>query len=184
MLGVWRRLPALRVERFGADIKQNLEMTEEFCDILDLAFSQDSSVTTASIIKCGDPHPGAPGAETGAAMLLATPRRCSRAGRRHGYRVLSSGRVGGAKLLAEQYADIRRSLRGGERAVSECTHHRQPLRHITDSREEGCGLRECALPEPARLEPAAPAGGHAGHRIGWTCRSPASPPLKRSTTIC
>src|SRR5437867_94428 len=29
-----------------------------------------------------------------------------RAAARHGYRVLTSGRVGGAKFLAEQYADI------------------------------------------------------------------------------
>src|SRR5213592_2321065 len=28
-------------DRFGVDLKQNLEMTEEFCDILDRALSQD-----------------------------------------------------------------------------------------------------------------------------------------------
>src|SRR5437867_1670397 len=36
-----RRVPAHEFERFGTDIAQNLEMTEEVCDILDLAFSRD-----------------------------------------------------------------------------------------------------------------------------------------------
>src|SRR5262249_59404664 len=41
MLGVGAGYQPYEFERFGADIARNLEMTEEFCDILDLAFSRD-----------------------------------------------------------------------------------------------------------------------------------------------
>src|SRR3979409_960221 len=41
MLGVGAGSKPYEFERFGADIKHNLEMTEEFCEILDLAFSRD-----------------------------------------------------------------------------------------------------------------------------------------------
>jgi alkanesulfonate monooxygenase SsuD/methylene tetrahydromethanopterin reductase-like flavin-dependent oxidoreductase (luciferase family) len=41
MLGVGAGNQPCEFERFGVDIKANLEMTEEFCDILDRAFSQD-----------------------------------------------------------------------------------------------------------------------------------------------
>jgi alkanesulfonate monooxygenase SsuD/methylene tetrahydromethanopterin reductase-like flavin-dependent oxidoreductase (luciferase family) len=42
MLGVGAGYQPYEFERFGVDIKANLEMTEEFCDILDRAFSQDA----------------------------------------------------------------------------------------------------------------------------------------------
>src|ERR1700731_2400550 len=41
MLGVGAGYQPYEFERFGVDIKNNLEMTEEFCDILDRAFSED-----------------------------------------------------------------------------------------------------------------------------------------------
>src|SRR5712672_2940264 len=41
MLGVGAGYQPYEFERFGVDIKANLEMTEEVCDILDRAFSQD-----------------------------------------------------------------------------------------------------------------------------------------------
>jgi alkanesulfonate monooxygenase SsuD/methylene tetrahydromethanopterin reductase-like flavin-dependent oxidoreductase (luciferase family) len=41
MLGVGAGYQPYEFERFGIDIKANLEMTQEFCDILDRAFSQD-----------------------------------------------------------------------------------------------------------------------------------------------
>ena len=41
MLGIGAGYQPYEFERFGVDIKANLEMTEEFCDILDRAFSQD-----------------------------------------------------------------------------------------------------------------------------------------------
>src|SRR5947207_5820104 len=40
-LGIGAGYQPYEFERFGVDIKANLEMTEEFCDILDAAYSQD-----------------------------------------------------------------------------------------------------------------------------------------------
>ena len=52
MLGIGAGYQPYEFERFGVDLKQNLEMTNEFSDILDLAFSQIFSATTASITRC------------------------------------------------------------------------------------------------------------------------------------
>src|SRR5438067_7174667 len=41
MLGIGAGYQPYEFERFGVDIARNLEMTDEFCDILDLAFSRD-----------------------------------------------------------------------------------------------------------------------------------------------
>src|SRR5687768_13925511 len=41
MLGIGAGYQPYEFERFGVDISKNLEMTNEFCDILDLAFSRD-----------------------------------------------------------------------------------------------------------------------------------------------
>src|ERR1043165_80780 len=41
MLGIGAGYQPYEFERFGIDIAENLEMTSEFCDILDLAFSRD-----------------------------------------------------------------------------------------------------------------------------------------------
>src|SRR5438105_964058 len=40
-LGIGSGYQPYEFDRFGVDLKPNLEMTEEFCDILDRAFSQD-----------------------------------------------------------------------------------------------------------------------------------------------
>src|SRR5712691_13148910 len=40
-LGIRAGYQPYEFERFGVDIKENLEMTEEFCEILDLAFAHD-----------------------------------------------------------------------------------------------------------------------------------------------
>jgi len=55
MLGVGAGYQPYEFERFGVDIKANLEMTEEFCDILDRAFSQNFSATAVSIIRSRRP---------------------------------------------------------------------------------------------------------------------------------
>jgi len=63
-----------------------------------------------------------------------------RAATRHGYRVLTSGRVGGTQLLAEQYADIVAAFAAEKVPLSRAhltlnrPHHRQP-------RGKGCASR-------------------------------------------
>jgi alkanesulfonate monooxygenase SsuD/methylene tetrahydromethanopterin reductase-like flavin-dependent oxidoreductase (luciferase family) len=63
---------------------------------------------------------------------------------RHGYRVLSSGRVGGAALLAEQYADIVAAFAAENAPLSRAHITINRFAHITDSREEGMRFAENA----------------------------------------
>jgi alkanesulfonate monooxygenase SsuD/methylene tetrahydromethanopterin reductase-like flavin-dependent oxidoreductase (luciferase family) len=67
-----------------------------------------------------------------------------RAAARHGYRVLSSGRVGGAALLAEQYQIIKDAYRaeGVPLANAHITVNR--FCHITNSKEDGLRFAENA----------------------------------------
>jgi alkanesulfonate monooxygenase SsuD/methylene tetrahydromethanopterin reductase-like flavin-dependent oxidoreductase (luciferase family) len=67
-----------------------------------------------------------------------------RAAARRGYRVLSSGRVGGAALLAEQYQIIKDAYRaeGVPLASAHITVNR--FCHITDSKEDGLRFAENA----------------------------------------
>src|SRR5712672_323946 len=61
MLGVGAGYQPYEFERFDVDIKANLEMTEEFCDILDRAFSQDFFSYRQALPDPEDPHPRAMG---------------------------------------------------------------------------------------------------------------------------
>jgi alkanesulfonate monooxygenase SsuD/methylene tetrahydromethanopterin reductase-like flavin-dependent oxidoreductase (luciferase family) len=63
---------------------------------------------------------------------------------RHGYRVLTSGRVGGVPLLAEQYADIVEAYAAEKVAVSRAHITLNRFAHITDSRDEGMRFAENA----------------------------------------
>src|SRR6266566_5992089 len=107
MLGVGAGYQPYEFERFGADIKQNLEMTEEFCDILDRAFSQDFFSYTGKHYQIPKTHiPARPVQQPLPIYVAGHTAAMFRAAARHGYRILSSGRVEGAALLAEQYQDI------------------------------------------------------------------------------
>src|SRR5262245_55668797 len=63
---------------------------------------------------------------------------------RHGYRVLTSGRVGGAKFLAEQYDDIVAAFAAEQAPLSRAHVTLNRFAHITDSREEGMRFAENA----------------------------------------
>jgi alkanesulfonate monooxygenase SsuD/methylene tetrahydromethanopterin reductase-like flavin-dependent oxidoreductase (luciferase family) len=67
-----------------------------------------------------------------------------RAAARHGYRVLTSGRVGGIELLAEQYADIAASFAEENVPLERAHVTLNRFAHITSSREEGMRFAENA----------------------------------------
>ena len=103
MLGVGAGYQPYEFERFGVDIKTNLEMTEEFCDILDRAFSQDFFSYNGKHYQIPKTHiPARPVQNPLPIYVAGHTEAMFCAAARHGYRVLSSGRVGGAALLAEQ----------------------------------------------------------------------------------
>ena len=136
MLGVGAGYQPYEFERFGVDIKANLEMTEEFCDILDRAFSQDFfSYNGKYLSDPEDPHPGPAGAEA-AADLRRRPYRgdVPRGGtaRLPGV-VVGQGRGCGAAGRAIPDHQGRLSSRG--RTAGERAHHRQPL--LSHYRQQG-----------------------------------------------
>ena len=63
---------------------------------------------------------------------------------RRGYRVLTSGRLGGTKLLAEQYADIVAAFAAEKVPLSRAHITLNRFAHITNSREEGMRFAENA----------------------------------------
>jgi len=145
MLGVGAGYQPYEFERFGVDIRANLEMTEEFCDILDRAFSQDFFSYNGKHYQIPRTHiPARPVQKPVPIYVAGHTEAMFRAAARHGYRVLSSGRVGGAALFAEQYQIIKDAYRaeGVPLANAHITVNR--FCHITDSKEDGLRFAENA----------------------------------------
>jgi alkanesulfonate monooxygenase SsuD/methylene tetrahydromethanopterin reductase-like flavin-dependent oxidoreductase (luciferase family) len=120
-------------------------MTEEFCDILDRAFSEDFFSYNGKHYRIPRTHiPARPVQKPIAIYVAGHTEAMFRAAARHGYRVLSSGRVGGAALLAEQYQIIKDAYRaeGVPLANAHITVNR--FCHITESKEDGLRFAENA----------------------------------------
>ena len=145
MLGIGAGYQPYEFERFGTDIARNLEMTNEFCDILDLAFSRDFFSYQGKHYRFPDTHIPVRPVQTPLPIYVAGHTRAMfRAAARHGYRVMTSGRVGGLKLLAEQYADIIAAFAAENVPLSRAHITLNRFAHITDSREEGMRFAENA----------------------------------------
>jgi alkanesulfonate monooxygenase SsuD/methylene tetrahydromethanopterin reductase-like flavin-dependent oxidoreductase (luciferase family) len=120
-------------------------MTEEFCDILDRAFSEDFVSYDGKHYQIPKTHiPARPVQQPLPIYVAGHTEAMFRAAARHGYRVLSSGRVGGAALLAEQYQVIKDAFaaEGVPLANAHITVNR--FCYITDSKEEGLRFAENA----------------------------------------
>jgi alkanesulfonate monooxygenase SsuD/methylene tetrahydromethanopterin reductase-like flavin-dependent oxidoreductase (luciferase family) len=145
MLGVGAGYQPYEFERFGVDIKDNLEMTEEFCAILDRAFSQDFFSYDGKHYQIPETHiPARPVQKPLPIYVAGHTQAMFRSAARHGYRVLSSGRVGGAKLLAEQYADIVAAFAAENVPLAKAHITVNRFAHITGSKEEGLRFAENA----------------------------------------
>jgi alkanesulfonate monooxygenase SsuD/methylene tetrahydromethanopterin reductase-like flavin-dependent oxidoreductase (luciferase family) len=145
MLGVGAGYQPYEFERFGVDLKQNLEMTNEFCDILDLAFKQDFFSYNGKHYKMPETHIAARPVQNPLPIYVAGHTDAMfRAAARHGYRVLSSGRLGGKALLAGQYADMVAAFNAENVPVSKAHMTVNRFAHVTNSREEGMRFAENA----------------------------------------
>ena len=132
-------------ERFGVDLKQSLEMTEEFCEILDLALNRDFFTYKGKHYQMPETHiPARPVQKPLPLYVAGHTEAMFRAAARHGYRVLSSGRVGGATLLAEQYAVIKAAFESEKVPLSNAHITVNRFCHITDSKEEALCFAENA----------------------------------------
>lgn len=144
-LGIGAGYQPYEFERFGVDIKENLEMTEEFCEILDLAFAHDFFSYDGKHYRLPETHiPARPVQNPLPLYVAGHTEAMFRSAARHGYRVLSSGRVGGAKLLAEQYADIAAAFAAEKVPLANAHITVNRFAHITDSKEEGLRFAENA----------------------------------------
>jgi alkanesulfonate monooxygenase SsuD/methylene tetrahydromethanopterin reductase-like flavin-dependent oxidoreductase (luciferase family) len=145
MLGIGAGYQPYEFERFGVDIARNLEMTDEFCDILDLAFSRDFFSYHGTHYQMPDTHiPARPVQNPLPIYVAGHTQAMFRAAARHGYRVLTSGRVGGIPLLADQYADIAAAFAAENTPLSRAHITVNRFAHITDSRAEGMRFAENA----------------------------------------
>ncbi len=145
MLGIGAGYQPYEFERFGVDIARNLEMTDECCDILDLAFSREFFSYNGKHYRLPETHiPVRPVQKSLPIYVAGHIQTMFRAAARHGYRVLTSGRTGGAKLLAEQYADIVAAFAAENVPLSRAHITVNRFAHITDSREDGMRFAENA----------------------------------------
>jgi alkanesulfonate monooxygenase SsuD/methylene tetrahydromethanopterin reductase-like flavin-dependent oxidoreductase (luciferase family) len=144
-LGIGAGYQPYEFERFGVDLKQNLEMTEEFAEILDLALNQDFFSYDGKHYRLPETHiPARPVQKPLPIYVAGHTQAMFRAAARRGYRVLTSGRVGGAALLAEQYADIVAAF-AAESVPTERAHITvNRFCCITGSKEEGLCFAENA----------------------------------------
>jgi len=145
MLGIGAGYQPYEFERFGVDLAVNLEMTNEFGDILDLAFARDFFEYEGKHYKMPRTHiPVRPLQNPLPIYVAGHTQAMFRAAARHGYRVMTSGRVGGKELLAEQYAEIVHAF-GEEDVPLERAHITlNRFACITESREEGLQFAENA----------------------------------------
>ena len=145
MLGVGAGYQPYEFERFGVDIARNLEMTDEFCDILDLAFSRDFFSYEGRHYQIPETHiPARPVQRPLPIYVAGHTQAMFRAAARRGYRVLTSGRVGGAAFLAEQYADIVAAFAAEHVPLDRAHMTLNRFAHVTDSREDGRRFAENA----------------------------------------
>jgi alkanesulfonate monooxygenase SsuD/methylene tetrahydromethanopterin reductase-like flavin-dependent oxidoreductase (luciferase family) len=145
MLGIGAGYQPYEFERFGVDLKQNLEMTNEFSDILDLAFSRDFFSYNGKHYRMPETHiPARPVQKPLPIYVAGHTQAMFRAAAHHGYRVLTSGRVGGARLLEEQYADLVAAFAAENVPVSRAHMTVNRFAHITNSRDEAMRFAENA----------------------------------------
>jgi alkanesulfonate monooxygenase SsuD/methylene tetrahydromethanopterin reductase-like flavin-dependent oxidoreductase (luciferase family) len=145
MLGIGAGYQPYEFERFGVDLKQNLEMTEEFAEIIDLALNRDFFSYDGKHYKLPETHIPARTVQKPLPIYVAGHTQAMfRAAARHGYRVLSSGRVGGAKLLAEQYADIVAAFAAENVPLANAHITVNRFCHITNDKDEGLRFAENA----------------------------------------
>ena len=144
-LGIGAGYQPYEFERFGVDLKQNLEMTEEFAEILDLAQTRDFFTYNGKHYQLPETHiPARPVQQPIPIYVAGHTQAMFRAAARRGYRVLSSGRVGGAALLAEQYKDIVAAFEAEGKPLSRAHITVNRFACITGSKEEGLRFAENA----------------------------------------
>src|SRR5215831_6258741 len=145
MLGVGAGYQPYEFERFGVDIKDKIAMTDEFLEILELAFKEDFFEYDGRHYKMPKTHIAARPVQKPLPIYVAGhTNEMFRAAARHGHRVITSGRSGGLKMLADQYADFATAF-AAEKVPMEQAHMTvNRVAMITNNRAEGMKFAENA----------------------------------------
>ena len=144
-LGIGAGYQPYEFERFGVDIARNFEMTNEFTEILDSAFSRDFFRYEGKHYRIPETHVAARPVQKPMPIYVAGHTQgMFRIAARHGYRLLSSGRIGGVELLAGQYADMVAAYAAENVPLANARITLNRFAHITGSREEGMRFAENA----------------------------------------
>jgi alkanesulfonate monooxygenase SsuD/methylene tetrahydromethanopterin reductase-like flavin-dependent oxidoreductase (luciferase family) len=145
LLGIGSGYQPYEFERFGVDIGKNLEMTEEFCQIFDLAFSRDFFTYNGKHYKLPETRIPVRTVQNPLPIYVAGHvRPVFQIAAKHGYRVLTSGRTDAIDFLASQYADIAAAFSAEKAPVANARIALNRFACITNSREEGMRFAENA----------------------------------------
>src|SRR5262245_64463899 len=143
MLGIGAGYQPYEFERFGVDINDKIEMTDEFLQILDRAFKQDFFSYDGRHYKMPKTHLAARPVQKPLPIYVAGHTvEMFRAAARHGHRVITSGRIGGVKMLADKYDDFATAFDAEKVPVEKAHMTVNRFAHITNSREEGLRFAE------------------------------------------
>jgi alkanesulfonate monooxygenase SsuD/methylene tetrahydromethanopterin reductase-like flavin-dependent oxidoreductase (luciferase family) len=144
-LGVGAGYQPYEFERFGVDLARNLEMTDEFCDILDLAFSRDFFRFEGRHYTIPETHiPARPVQKSLPVWLAGHSEHVFRMAARRGYRALSSGRTGSAAAMAEQRQVAEEAYRAEGKPYAAARFAINRFCCITDDRDEAMRFAENA----------------------------------------
>ena len=145
MLGIGAGYQPYEFERFGVDIKDKIEMTDEFLELIGMAFKSDFFSYDGKHYKMPKTHIAARPVQKPLPIYVAGHTfEMFRAAARHGHRVITSGRTGGLKMLTEQHADFTKAFAAEKVPVEKAHMTVNRFALITDSREEGMKFAENA----------------------------------------
>ncbi len=145
VLGVGAGYQPYEFDRFGVDLAKNLEMTEEFCDMIEAAFAQDFFSFDGRHYKIPETHIACRPVQKKIPVWLAGHSdHIFRMSARRGYRALSSGRTGSAAAMKEQRHVAEEAYRAEGKSYAAAHFAINRFCCITDDRDEAMRFAENA----------------------------------------
>jgi alkanesulfonate monooxygenase SsuD/methylene tetrahydromethanopterin reductase-like flavin-dependent oxidoreductase (luciferase family) len=144
-LGIGTGYQPYEFDRFGVELARNMEMAEEFCDLLAMAFTQDFFSYDGRHFKLPKTHiPCRPVQKEIPVWLAGHTEHVFRTAARRGYRALSSGRTGSAAAMKEQRQIVEEAYRAEGKSYAAARLAINRFCCITDDRDEAMRFAENA----------------------------------------
>ena len=145
VLGVGAGYQPYEFDRFGVDLAKNLEMTEEFCDIIEAAFAQDFFSYDGKHYQIPRTHIACRPVQKKVPVWIAGhSEHVFRVAARRGYRALSSGRTGSAEAMREGRRVAEEAYRAEGKPYAAARFAINRFCCITDDRDEAMRFAENA----------------------------------------